>query len=163
MSIKEIISRIERIRDCEVLPPSGKPTIKDGMLLPPDLYEFYDICGGVRLFQKSNYKTNIVTPEEFVLANPVIVGEECEEDISSNWYIIANDGSGEFLTIDLGDKRTGRCYDSFYDRHAVAGESKIIASSFTDLLERIILNKGEYWYWLNDQFDLGDAYDDVEL
>ncbi len=36
---------------------------------------------------------------KFKLANPVIVGDLCEEDISSNWYIKCNDGKNEFLTI----------------------------------------------------------------
>ena len=160
--MRKTIEYISNLPHCEVLPPSGKPNIKDGLSLPVDLDEFYESCGGARLFQNSEYGINIVTPQEFVLANPVIVGETFDdEDISSNWYIVANNGGGEYITIDLGINRTGRCYDSFYDRHAVAGESKIIAMSFMELLERIMQSKGEYWYWLSNQFDLGDAYDDV--
>ncbi|WP_331460411.1 SMI1/KNR4 family protein [Gracilibacillus suaedae] len=49
----------------------------------------------------------------------------------------------------------------FFDRHGLVGESQRIATSFTDLLERLIKNKGQYWYWLRSDFiSLGDAYDD---
>lgn len=36
----------------------------------------------------------------------------------------------------------------------------LIAHSFTDLLERLLKNQGNRWYWLEDHFQtLGDAYD----
>lgn len=47
-------------------------------------------------------------------------------------------------------KRLGRCYDSFFDRHGIVGESQIIANSFTDLLINFINNQGQYWYWLKE-------------
>lgn len=147
---------------CVVFPPQGIPTIDPTLELPLDVHEFYEVCGGVTLFQHADYQVNIVPPQEFVLSNPVLVGERCEEDISSNWYLVANDGHGEYLTIDLDPSRLGRCYDSFHDRHGVVGESSIIALSFTDLLERLIKNKGQYWYWLQDDFaSLGDAYEEL--
>jgi hypothetical protein len=160
MSVLNIIQKIKATPDCKVLPPNGIPHIEDNLQLPEDVRIFYESCGGIILFEHADYRTNIVPPQEFVLANPVIVGERCEEDISSNWYIVANDGKGEYLTIDLDPSRLGRCYDSFYDRHGVVGESQIIALSFTELLERLMRNKGQYWYWLeNDFISLGDAYD----
>lgn len=117
--------------------------------------------GGALLFEKADYSILIVPPQDFQLANPIIVGELCEEDISSDWYICATDRNGEYITIDLNPGRLGRCYDSFYDRHGVVGECSIIATSFTDLLERLIENRGRHWYWLQEDFiPLGDAYDD---
>ncbi|MFX3633285.1 MAG: SMI1/KNR4 family protein [Candidatus Pristimantibacillus sp.] len=160
MSVENIIERIKAASDCVVLPPSGAPNIEDHLELPVDIREFYDVCGGAILFQHADYRMNIVSPQNFVLANPVIVGDICKEDISSNWYIVAKDNEGEFVTIDLAAGRFGRCYDSFYDRHGVVGESQIIALSFTELLERLFQNKGQYWYWLEEDFvTLGDAYD----
>ncbi|MFM2479667.1 SMI1/KNR4 family protein [Celerinatantimonas sp. MCCC 1A17872] len=153
-----LLDRIRKIRDCEVLPSHGLPNISN--LLPSDLVEFYKLCGGVKLFKNEEYCVEIVCPEELVLANPVIVGELCPEDISSQWYIIAKGGAEESITIDLAPERLGRCYDSFVDVHAVAGSCSIIALSFHELLERLIINKGKYWYWLRDDFQsLGDAYD----
>lgn len=162
MTIKQLITKIRTIPDCVVYPTSGLPHIEDKYILPDDIKEFYNLCGGVSLYLNGESTANIVPPSEFILANPVIVGERCENDITSNWYIIANDGNGDYLTIDIQEERLGRCYDSFWDRHGVVGECPIIANSFTELLERLIDNKGQRWYWLRDGFiSLGDAYDGV--
>ncbi len=160
MDVREIIEAVKGMPDCLVLPPKRLPQIEVDLRMPDDLREFYETCGGLILFQHADYQVNIVPPEDFVLANPVIIGERCEEDISSNWYIVANDGNGEYLTIDLDPIRLGKCYDSFFDRHGVVGESQVIAISFTELLNRLVQNNGKYWYWLNEDFvSLGDAYD----
>lgn len=160
MSVRDIIEKIKGIPDCLVLPPSGTPNIEDHLVLPEDVLEFYQLCGGIHLFQHAAYRVNIVQPQDFVLANPVIVGERCEEDISANWYIVATDGNGDYLTVDLELSRMGKCYDSFWDSHGVVGECRVIAFSFLELIERLIQNKGEYWYWLEENFvSLGDAYD----
>jgi hypothetical protein len=162
MSIESLVNKIKTLPDCVVYPPSGIPAVNKSHTLPDDVHKFYELCGGVLLYEKADYSILIVPPQDFLLANPIIVGELCEEDISSDWYICATDRNGEYITIDLNPKRLGRCYDSFYDRHGVVGECSIIATSFTDLLERFIENKGRYWYWLQKDFiPLGDAYDDI--
>lgn len=162
MDIRQLISNIRNNPNCTVYPPSGLPVVNEYHVLPDDLRTFYEICGGLRLFSKSDYPVSIVSSKDVALANPVIVGELYEDDISSTWYVIAKDGNGEHLTIDLSKERLGRCYDSFFDRHGVAGSCPIIARSFTDLLLRLFENKGQYWYWLQpDLVSLGDAYDNT--
>ncbi|EPZ37121.1 MULTISPECIES: SMI1/KNR4 family protein [Bacillales] len=161
MRIENLINKIKNLGDCVVYPPAGIPNVSTSHILPDDVYKFYELCGGALLFEKADYSILIVPPQDFQLANPIIVGELCEEDISSDWYICATDRNGEYITIDLNPGRLGRCYDSFYDRHGVVGECSIIATSFTDLLERLIENRGRHWYWLQEDFiPLGDAYDD---
>ncbi len=161
MDMRGLITRIRATPDCQVFAPVGMPVIHEGHLFPDDLRSFYTLCSGVRLFEGRDYAVTIVSPVQFVLANPVIVGEVVEDDISSTWYIIADDGNGDYLTIDLSRERLGRCYDSFFDRHGVAGSCPIIATSFTDLLIRLYENQGQYWYWLRSGFaPIGDAYDD---
>ncbi|MEK4180757.1 SMI1/KNR4 family protein [Aeribacillus sp. FSL K6-1121] len=161
MRIENLINKIKSLGDCVVYPPAGIPNVSTSHILPDDVYKFYELCGGALLFEKADYSILIVPPLDFQLANPIIVGELCEEDISSDWYICATDRNGEYITIDLNPGRLGRCYDSFYDRHGVVGECSIIATSFTDLLERLIENRGRHWYWLQEDFiPLGDAYDD---
>ncbi len=114
------------------------------------------------LFEGEDYSFQIVQPEEFTLSNPVIIGELAEEDISSHWYIVGHDGNGDYISIDLHQGRLGKCYDSFWDRHGVVGDCPVIANSFSDLLEQLVQNSGERWYWLKEDFKpLGDAYDDV--
>lgn len=162
MKIKALIDEIRKTPDCHVFAHNGQARFEKDHVMPADLRAFYEMCGGVVLYQSAQYPIYIVEPTRFVLANPVIVGEACEEDISSDWYIIANDGNNEYLTIDLNKERFGRCYDSFYDRHGIIGESMIIAMSFTELVKRLIDNRGEYFYWLKQDFiSLGDAYDGV--
>lgn len=161
--INQLITQIRTLPDCRVQEPTGLPQIDETKhILPDDIKEFYLLCGGAVLFENQDYPIYILPPEQFVLANPVIVGEICEEDLSSNWYIICNEGSGEYITVDLNPQRLGLIYDSFSDRHAVEGESQVIACSFTELLERLINNQGQYWFWLEDEFEsLGDAYGEI--
>jgi hypothetical protein len=162
MVLEQLIKKIKTIPDCVVYPPNGLPDIEEKYQLPDDIKEFYHLCGGVCLYINGECTANIVPSNEFIPANPVIVGERCEDDITSNWYIIANDGNGDYLTIDLKEERLGRCYDSFWDRHGIVGECPIIANSFIELLEHLIDNKGQYWYWLRDDFETyGDAYDGI--
>lgn len=162
MKVKDLIELLKKESDCEVRPPSGYPTLfNDNHHLPEDLNEFYTLCGGLGLFLKSDYPIYIVSPQEFVLANPIIIEELCPEDISSEWYIIADDKNGQYITIDLSPERFGRCYDSFWDRHGLVGDCPIIARTFSELLYNIINSRGEHWYWLQDDFQpFGDAYDE---
>ena len=82
-------------------------------------------------------------------------------DISHDWYMIDRDPDQQYLTIDLNPQRVGRCYDGFIGRHAVALECQIIATTFADLLTRLVNNQGDYPYWLQDTFEpLGLAYDE---
>lgn len=158
--VHDLLKALRSNRSSEFRPPEGMPSVSEGHVLPEDLREFYTLCGGATLFQDSAYRLKICQPAEIRLANPVIVGELCPEDITSSWYIIASDQRGGYLTIDMAPDRAGRCYDSFWDRHGIVGSCPIIATSFTDFLGRLIKSKGAYWYWLRDDFDnLGDAYD----
>ena len=160
---RDVLSLIEILKDradCCVKSPSGQPLLRAGEALPDDLRLFYEKCGGV-VFD-SRYGFEIVEPQEMVLSNPIIVGELCDGDISSEWYIIGKDLEDNYISIDLGQKRLGRCYDSFWDRHGVVGECAIIANSFTDLLWNLMyLQKDNMPYWLREEFDyIGDAYDE---
>ncbi len=160
MSVVELIDRVRGLSDCEVLPTGGLPKIDPSFVLPDDLRDFYELCGGLTLYKDSPYTAIFVSPKLLVPANPLIVGEAVETDISASWHILVDDTNGDYLTIDLSPERLGRCYDSFYDRHGVPGSCPIIARSFSELLERLIENRGDHWYWLRPDFkSIGDAYD----
>ncbi len=157
--LQRLLDRIGRTHDCTVAASRGEPTLREGDRLPSDLAEFYSLAGGVTLFEHSTYPIRIVGPEELVRANPEIVGTECPDDISDGWYIVARGGPEEALTIDCHAGRLGRCQDGFWDRHGVAGNCRIIALSFTELLQRLLDGGGGYRYWLTvDAPDYGDAY-----
>lgn len=162
MDIKFLINKLKVTPDCAIAPANGIPEIELGHTLPLDVQEFYQYCGGLSLYKSADYPISIVSPEEFVLANPVIIGEKGEGDITANWYIVAKDINGDHLSVDLHNgNRLGRCYDSFWDRHGVVGSCPIIALSFTELLKNLVDNYGKRPYWLENEFiSLGDAYDD---
>lgn len=164
MDIHSLIAKVKTLQGSRVSLPGELPSLEKSYTLPADLKQFYETCGGLTLFQDSDYAVHIVPPEEFVPANPVIVGERAEYDISSHWFIVAKEDNGDYLTIDLSRERSGRCYASFWDTHGQPGECPVIAGSFTDLLGRLIGNGGGRWYWLRDDFvSLGDAYDGVDV
>ena len=159
----ELIKQVGSTPGCKVLPPAGQPTLRPGEMLPDDLKEFYELCGGAMLFAGSDYRLDIYPPLTFVPSNLEILGKSATGDISDLWYVIARSGPEEKLSIDLHPARLGRCYDSFWDRHGVAGSSAVVAESFTDLLGRCLAARGARWWWLEEDWPgLGDAYDDVE-
>jgi hypothetical protein len=156
--MKGLISYIKRLPNCNVASASGLPPVP-GYPLPKDVIEFYQECGGCDLFTDKPYAMSIVAPVDFVKANPVIaMTHEPTGDISDDWFIVGK-SSEQYVTIDLNDKRFGLCYDSFWDRHAVAGSCPIIATTFSEFMEKIVADNGDKWYWTSPQFSSpGDAY-----
>lgn len=158
-AIDHILDSISRTPGCSVHPAAGAPPLPSSCALPDDLQLFYKLCGGLILFGESAYGMEVVGPAEFVRANPAIVGEDDVDDPSHDWFIVGQ-WEEQYVTVDLAPSRLGRCYDSFWDRHASPGNCPVIAQSFTDFLAQSLDNGGEYWYWLQDDFpSLGDAYD----
>ena len=158
----ELTQLISDRSDCRTFPAAGLPTVAADHRLPEDLADFYAECGGAELFVGKDFPVKICPPEEFVPSNPEIVGEQVPDDITSSWYIVARSGSGEYISIDLHPDRLGRCYDSFYEVHGVAGSSAVVATSFSDLVSRLLAGDGGHWYWLEPEWvSLGDAYDGV--
>lgn len=163
--MQSLINEIKKSKDCVVLQPLGLPRVNPPHILPKDLREFYTECGGIQFFRNSDYTVEIVTLDKFLLSNPVILSEEWEIDIpkddkSNDWYIVAQAGPEQRISIDLNVARLGKCYDSFWDIHASPGECPVVALSFNELVERIFKCKGGYWFWLEESFkSLGDAYD----
>jgi len=160
MDVVQLVDKARHLSGCDIYPARGQPKIAEDHSVPPNLRTFYQLCGGMALFSQSEYPMTILPPDKCVPANPLIVGELCEYDITSSWYTIACDNNREFISIDLAPVRLGKCYDSFYDRHGVRGSCAVIARSFSELLERLLDNQGGYYYWLSPDFEpLGDAYD----
>ena len=161
MELNVIIEKMKENENFIVREPKGKPQIKGKHILPEDVVAFYEMCGGIECYVKGEaYPIRILAPEEVVQANPVLVGEECEEDISSSWYLIADAEDGNYISIDFDKERNGRCYESFFDTHALRDNCPVVARSFTEFLKHLLEYKGDYFYWLeNDAFEgYGDAY-----
>ena len=158
--MRELLQKISEMEGCKVLPPTGIPDIN----LPDDLTEFYSLCGGVFLFEGSDYWFKISSPEQLIPSNPAILPEGFDEDIprddiSNKLYIIARNGPEQAISINLGKSHLGYCYDSFWELHATS-ESSIIAYSFKSLLNNLVKGNGSYPYWLKSNFfKLGHLYD----
>ncbi len=159
MTIDEQLAVISADAACRVHAPRGEPRLEPEHTLPPDVRRFYQLCGGVDFFPDRDYPVYILPPDEVVPANPVLVGRRITGDRSDSWYLLAHDGNGDYLTLDCGPERTGWCYDSLHETHALVGQTPVIARSLTELLSRCYANRGSYPYWLRADFiSLGDAY-----
>ncbi|KAB0537873.1 SMI1/KNR4 family protein [Xanthomonas cissicola] len=157
--ISDLIELISSRRDCIVRPVAREAEISSH--LPADLKSFYEVCGGVELFTHAEYPLAVSAPNELHLSNEVIVGEINLGDITDSWVIIATGRSDEYVSLDTGAERLGWCYDSFWDRHGVAGSCPVIARSFSEFLRKSVECAGQRYYWLADGFQsYGDAYDD---
>ncbi|WP_081074566.1 SMI1/KNR4 family protein [Burkholderia cepacia] len=158
--IEEIVEVIRADSRCQVLPVSGNlpPLLSADMAYPKEVVEFYNLCGGIVLFSggKENVSFKILSANEVTQANMLIVGESCENDISFSWYVICQVDNGDYITIDTSKKRGGRCYDSNFEIHGVAGSCPIIALSFSELLCELYKSSGADVFWKTKNY--GDAY-----
>lgn len=160
MNVFDLIDLIEVSEKCKVFPAKKNsiPTLRQGLAYPNDLLDFYSRCNGLVLFDpgKDNISFEVLPLDYIVQSNLLIVGEECEDDLSSTWYTICKTDNGDYISIDLSNERNGRCYDSNYEVHGVAGSCPIIALSFTELLNELYKTNGVDVFWSTKNY--GDAY-----
>lgn len=78
--------------------------------LPKDLKEFYELCNGDDLFCDADYSYRMLGIEELKPINLLIIGELCPEDILSKWISTAEDGNGDYLSLDLSASKSRWCY-----------------------------------------------------
>ncbi|WP_051153103.1 SMI1/KNR4 family protein [Lacrimispora indolis] len=127
MCIEEIIFEFKKHKNFEVKDPCGYPTLNNGHVLPDDMKEFYTICGGIVCYiEYGGFPIEILSPMDVKHVNPLLVGEEYEEAISSSWYLNADAEDGNYISIDCDPSRHGRCYESFEYSHAVTGNLPIM-------------------------------------
>ena len=155
MKIEELLQRLSETEGCRVAPPLGLPQLSPGLTLPDDLRTFYAVCGGAALFLDQGFGFRVVAPTEFEQANIAVLGRTYYEahraaldaDITNSWYIIARGtGPEESISIDLRSDRLGHCYDSFHEVHGTA-DSRVVALSFTELLDRLLSCNGRALFW----------------
>ena len=87
MAVRDLVELASRSDRCAVHPQAGVPTVRPEHRLPDDLAEFYQLCGGVDLYQGADYEFSITS--QLLESNVVIVGEQFFDDISASWYTIA--------------------------------------------------------------------------
>jgi antitoxin YokJ len=160
-NIDQMVKAIAATPGCRLLSSVGIPAVPSELRLPDDVARFYQLCGGARLYDGADFSFDIVAPSGFVASNLAILNEDRKlDDITDNWHIIAWSGAEQAISIDLAPQRLGRCYDSFWDRHGVAGSCPVVARSFGQLLISLLESEGDALFWLDESFaSLGDAYD----
>jgi antitoxin YokJ len=163
--MKNLIEQISRDEQCRLLPPDGSARVclEAGERIPVDLENFYSVAGGALLFPDEQFGFKVFGPNELLRANPVLLAssydqnrDAYEKDRSHHWFLIAAGIKMDQLkiSIDLSSERLGRCYDSFWDVHGT-GNSKIVARSFSELLELLYQSKGRSIHWDSDEFTRG--------
>lgn len=159
-AIDDLIDEVARDKRCKIFPVKNElpPLPSSNLAYPSDLVDFYNLCGGAILFEagKDNVSFEILSPDDLVQMNVVVLGDECLFDISSTWYAICRTDSGDYISIDLSRERNGRCYDSNHEVHGVPGSCPIVSLSFEELLNKLYRTNGKDIFWKSTNY--GDAY-----
>ena len=123
--ITTLLKAISALPTCEIYPPTQLPMLHQGHILPDDLLEFYQLCGGLVLYTESAFPITIVPPQDVVPANTVLFAGLDVQDITTtyshpswSWYILCDCCDSNYLTIDLSKGRLGYCYDSRWEIHS---------------------------------------------
>lgn len=148
--MKTLLEEIQKNSHCRLIPPLS--SFRSALNLPNDLKAFYSICNGVELFLNCDCGYRILGLDEMQRTDLSLLGECPTLGISVNWFNIAKNQNGEYLTIDLSHQKMGYCYDAFYETYGLIGNMPIIAHSFTELLYCLFQNQGQSLYWQTNDF-----------
>lgn len=131
-----------------------------GCDLPSDLVEFYGRYKSVRLFV-SKYGTlyRFVPIAEIHPTRIDIYGEDAKDWGPDSWLTICDVQDGNYIGVDIDSKTGNRInyIDCFHETFAVPGESRIIALSFEELLDRSLRSNGQLYFLQKDFTDYGDG------
>jgi len=128
--------------------------------LPEDLKTFYRRYKTVKLFSDSEeWQYRFVFVDEIHCVGFDILGQFYEKDNTSSWFTVCDVMDSNYLAIDLASKRDNEWnyIDCFHETFGIAGECKIIAKSFTELLERCLHSGGTLYYLQKGFQGYGDA------
>lgn len=159
--IEKIVAELRSHPHSTLLPPSGVPKVPPSYSLPSDLRRFYELAGGADIHtdHKCAGPIRILPPTEFQRIDAAITGERFASGPLEHWFATADVGDGNYISIDLHPAHHGLCYDSFHETFAMPGYVSIVATSFTDLLSRLLRHPEDSDYWLQDDFPvLGEAF-----
>jgi hypothetical protein len=122
--------------------------------LPSDLKAFYRKYKSVKLYEsKYGFTYRFVPVSEIRRTRIDIYGEDTDEWGPNTWLTICDVMDGNYIAIDIasGNGELINFIDCFHETFAQPGECKIVARSFTELLEKA-LHGGEGLYYLQKDF-----------
>jgi hypothetical protein len=152
-SLDVILDELRSRGDCVFRPATRLPTLAEGLVLPPDLAAFYARFGEAKLFGRtSDPRYHILPANEFMQIGHAVYGERCRTPLQASWYALAHVQDGNYIAIDCHRDRLGYCYDVFHETANELDYCKVIARSFTELMNRAVEAGDEAW-WLGDRFE----------
>lgn len=148
--LADILDLLQARADCSFRPATRLPELPIGLELPGDLVEFYSRFSEARMFEDPlDPSYHILPPDEFVQIGFVIYGERSSNPIQHSWYALAHVQDGNYIAIDCHPLRLGYCYDAFHETIDDLSYCKVIALSFTELMNTAEEHGDETW-WLHD-------------
>jgi hypothetical protein len=122
-----------------------------GWRLDPDLRAFYSHCNGAALFRPrlhANYR--VLSLDEIRRARLAIRGRELDEDGPASWYTLLYLQDGDYIITDVSRMNDERypILDAFHETFPDPVETRQIASSFSEFLERALAS-GDDFFWLD--------------
>jgi hypothetical protein len=150
--------------DCTFGRSRGLPVLPEGLKLPADLAMFYARFGEARLFGRasdsgriSNPLYHFLPPNAFVQIGLAIIGEETPEPLQRSWYALAHVQDGNYLAIDCYPRRLGYCYDAFHETVCDPSYCKVIARSFTELMNVAAEEENRAWWLTRERYGYANA------
>ncbi len=156
----EIVTELQSRSDCHFQPATRLPIVPPDLRLPSDLVAFYERFSEARLFGAAyDPRCHVLPPEQFVQVGEAVLAEPTTVGVERSWYTVAHVQDGNYFGIDLLPARLGWCHDCFHETYGIPGYCKVIARSFTELLNHV-MEAGDHAFWLDEDFPgYGDAYD----
>jgi hypothetical protein len=150
--LDNILDELQFRDDCTFRPATRLPELPQGLRLPDDLSAFFGRFSEARLFgHPSDPRYHIPPPEEFVQIGIAILGQQTTEPVQQGWYTLADVRDGNYIAIDCHPSRLGYCYDAFHETIHLVSYCKVIAHSFTELMN-IAAAAGDDAWWLKHGF-----------
>lgn len=152
MSLTSLLRELSRSHFPE--PPASPNQIADfesriGWRLDEDLRAFYLHCNGAGLFRERFPPYWFLPLERIVRTRVAIHGRDEPQWGPASWYAICDLGDSDYASIDTGSTANGRyrLFDCFHETFYRPEERPMIASSFSEFLERALASGG-HRFWL---------------
>lgn len=131
--------------------------------LPEDIKEFYRRYKTVKLFENEWGATYRFVPvSEIKNTGYDIYGDTADPEgffWPRAWFTVCDVLDGNFIAVDLSSRKSNECnyIDCFHETYGTPGESRVIARSFRELLERSLENGDQQFYLKEGFIDYGDG------
>ena len=124
--------------------------------VPSVLLDFYSACDGALIGEGDDF----TAPDgrRFRLAIPRLRDLQTVQECgyipndsplfaeSSMWWQVLDYGDGNCLAFDATPEGKGRILDTCHESVGTVGSHDVVATSLTDMLERVLAKGGVYWF-----------------